>query len=911
MTGLLSRAAMALGAVTLALGVSAAPLTPQQALSRLMSQSSVAKIKRMPSSKEAIKLHSTISNTDGSTALVYLFDKGEGYALLSADDRFPALLGYSDKGTLSTDSVAPALRYMMGEYAREMEYVLNNSEASSATVTEAPQQWQAVEPMMKSQWNQDAPFNLYSPKMIVINSTTGEPTGQEIETPAGCVATAMAQVMYFHRWPDVGVGSNSYLWQTYADVKSQTLSCDFSQTPFAWDKMRDTYTLDSKGNPTWTTEEGEAVGKLLYACGIAVNMKFNAAQVGGSGAYSKDLALSLIKNFKYSKSMRMEQRDYTSNAAFEELIYGELAQGYPVIYDGRGSGGGHCFVCDGYSGNHYFHFNWGWGGTSDGYFYLGRLNPETLGIGGGSGGFNYTQSVVYGIRPVKDGNDTAEMQSPYLRCVGNFDFSSASGTTTSFVIKDATMGYAAGMWNLSLSPFTGYLGLAILDTKGNGEFVACLDEKGLEPYQGRTALQANLTKYTTPGEYGIYPAFYSTDTKKVELMKVANGFRSYVVMTVAADGTRSFANANRADEVSFAPELQVSCFSYNGAVYAGAPKQFMISLTNLSNMRDYYGDLTMIIRDSKNRERASIPVGRYDVAAGMSYPLSFTTTFNILENEYNVVFRDAYGRTLPGVFPLNITGTLSPLTTQLRVTGMSPVEIKPSSTVPQLLFTLTNTGSAAVAQPTLGIQVFKLGATSPTRAWSFNYGSLSVPAGATYTLAVGNLPFNLAAGDYEVKFIQRKAVGLTYTDIVISQPIALRVGNPVTDVKFSANEAEIEVSATLKIEPTFTPANATFTSLQWVSSNPEVATVDNNGTVTGIAAGEAYITAGSYNAHQDVCRVTVKPTSGITEIIDGDTPVTAIYRLDGTKLPTVSTADLAPGIYIVRQGTRARKVAVN
>ena len=84
----------------------------------------------------------------------------------------------------------------------------------------------------------------------------------------------MAQVMYYHKWPDVGVGSNSYEWKTYSDVLAKQLKCDFSQMRFDWDNMLDTYSYDQNGNPTWSEAQAKAVADLMYACGISVNMSY-------------------------------------------------------------------------------------------------------------------------------------------------------------------------------------------------------------------------------------------------------------------------------------------------------------------------------------------------------------------------------------------------------------------------------------------------------------------------------------------------------------------------------------------------------------------------------------------------------------------------------------------------------------
>lgn len=893
------------------LATMAKTVTSEEALARVISNAADSKMKRMPA-RSAVKLRKVVTGQTTTTPMLYLFDKGEGFLLTPADDRFPAVLGYSDSGVLTSDSLPTPLRMFMQDYAAELEYELAQSaNGKMNTYAEVPSEWESVAPLLKSKWNQDAPFNKYAPTMELL--TNGEPNGQTFETPIGCVATAMAQLMYYHKWPEVGEGSYSYVWKPYSDVLEKKIECDFSKTPFAWDKMLDYYEVDANGKPTWSDEAGDAVAKLMYACATAVNMRFNADFMGGSGAYNKDLALSLMKYFKYSKSMRFTHRDYNSNLGFETIIYDNLKRGLPVIYDGRGSEGGHSFLCDGYAGNHYFHFNWGWGGMSDGYFYLARLNPSSLGIGGGNGGFNYSQGIVYDIEPVRDGVDTGEAQSPMLRCVGHFDYSTQSVTTlangsktstTTFKCTDGTMGFTPGFWNMSLSPFTGNIGLAVMNTKGEVTYVPGTSVKDVQPYSGQAYITACLDQFGE-GEYGIYPAFVNTIENSAYYIKVANGYRSYVVMTVNADGTRTYANADRKDEIDYAPTLAVTCFSYSGNVLAGNQHNYLLSLTNLSGERDYYGDLIMVLKDAKGRELATQPVGRYDVPASMSLPMSFTTSLNVLQKDYTVVFRDSYGRTLPGEFLLSISGTATPLTTQLRMQSFTPTDVMPNSTIELTTFAVANYGTTDVTAPGFKIMIYPKGSTSPLRGWGFSYPKLTIQKQTAVNLSIGNLPANLPEGEYDVKLLwAMPQTDGTTKDVVISQPIRMRAGRPVTGVKFETPEQTIKVGETKALTPILLPANATFRTLQWVSVNPEIATVDNTGAVVGVSPGVTYISASAYNGVQSLCRVEVVADSNVSELVSGETEIKAVYTVDGIRIlsnPCQSQiATLPSGLYIIQ-----------
>lgn len=278
---------MLLCACAVSLTAAATPVTPDQALQRAIGQASSSKMKKKPAKGTARLAHTFRATTEQEPTL-YVFNKGtgDGYMITPADDRFPALLGYGDNGDFNIDEISPAMKSFIEDYSREIDYAIKNETEDSRTSAIASPGWEPIAPLLKSKWDQGNPYNLCSPPLEVIDAT-GSPTGQQIPTVTGCVATSMAQVMYYHKWPDVGVGSNSYEWKTYSDVLAKQLKCDFSQMRFDWDNMLDTYSYDQNGNPTWSEAQAKAVADLMYACGISVNMSYNMEQAGGSGAVSR------------------------------------------------------------------------------------------------------------------------------------------------------------------------------------------------------------------------------------------------------------------------------------------------------------------------------------------------------------------------------------------------------------------------------------------------------------------------------------------------------------------------------------------------------------------------------------------------------------------------------------------------
>lgn len=371
----MKRFLLMLGVAAIAGGVSAAPLTPEQALGRL-DKSGARKIAGKSANRP--RLVHTAKGFNGE-ATVYVFNNqdSDGYILLSADDVAVPLLGYCDTEGFDEAGMSPEFKYWMGEYSRQIEYAANRDlpVAKSTRATHA-----AVAPMLKTTWDQGAPYNNLAP---------ADSKGDHAYT--GCVATAMAQVMNYWNYPQKATGRG--LLSAFPVGYTGTQSLNLGKQNIDWANMLNSYS----GN--YTEAQANAVAWLMQACGYSCDMKYS---VGGSGASSFRAALAFSKNFLYNKNIDYCQRDFYSASEWDELVYGELAAGRPVMYGGQSTSVGHQFVCDGYDGNGYFHFNWGWSGMSDGYFLLDALNPDSVGAGGGAGGgYNYGQDIMTGIQPTE------------------------------------------------------------------------------------------------------------------------------------------------------------------------------------------------------------------------------------------------------------------------------------------------------------------------------------------------------------------------------------------------------------------------------------------------------------------------------------------------------------------------------
>lgn len=284
----------------------------------------------------------------------YIFnDKthGDGFVIISGRDDINPVIGYSDTGNLDENNMPDALRYLL-------KSLQSNSNSSSKRSIVKNMATPVIAPLIKTRWYQLEPYNckLESKKFLTC-----------------CVATAMAQVMNYHQWPEKGFGQVSYdsFIPAYGkDTEGAGLmEADFSQSVYDWNNMLDTYI-----NGNWTQTQADAVGLLMRDCGYAAWAQYTTTE---SLAYDMDMAMAMSENFGYDAMIH----PHFSNITTDEWLSGikkELDGGFPVIITGQATifgNGGHCFVADGYDSNDFIHINWGWNGDADGYYDICMLTP--------------------------------------------------------------------------------------------------------------------------------------------------------------------------------------------------------------------------------------------------------------------------------------------------------------------------------------------------------------------------------------------------------------------------------------------------------------------------------------------------------------------------------------------------------
>lgn len=299
----------------------------------------------------------------------YAFNRqGGGFVLVSAYDGAEEILGFSDDGTFDISQLSPELKYWLDTYIRQIDFA-RACGVRSLTRSDAEGGRQDIAPMIETRWQQSAPYNMYCP---VIGSG---------RTLAGCGALAMAQVMMYNRWPEKGRGCISY----YDPASMQTVTSDLSAHSYDWDGMKVSYN-------SW--DKAQNVAQLIFDCGVSVRTEYGLEKDGGSAASSVWLAQAFVSCFDYDSTAMYCNKDMYDYDLWEDMLYGELAGGRPVLYTGFSQeSGGHAFICDGYRrSDGMFHMNFGWGGLCDGYFKLEAVRKA------GSFDFSEIQEMIVGLR---------------------------------------------------------------------------------------------------------------------------------------------------------------------------------------------------------------------------------------------------------------------------------------------------------------------------------------------------------------------------------------------------------------------------------------------------------------------------------------------------------------------------------
>ena len=323
--------------------------------------------------------------SDRNAACFYVFNAGDaGFVIISADDFYRPIIGYSENGAFDVNNVPPALQdYLDGIVAGRSA---NLSRTRNAAAPDIAADWRMLEKtgrlvsrnggkgtdyFVKTKWDQSYPYNCCCP---------ADPAGSGGHAIVGCLATSMSQLMRFWQYPEQGIGSHCYYHPDYGQI-----CADFGNTTYDWANMP--LVLDNNSSQ----DEKIATGTLCFHCGVTIDMGYGP---DGSGGASAPIPGAMHNYFNYSNAIVQLRRDDFETETWKDMVREQFDMGWPMYYGGCDDGC-HAFICDGYDDYDMFHFNLGWGGSSDGWYIIDEApytNPADA-------MFNFVPQTVYDATP--------------------------------------------------------------------------------------------------------------------------------------------------------------------------------------------------------------------------------------------------------------------------------------------------------------------------------------------------------------------------------------------------------------------------------------------------------------------------------------------------------------------------------
>lgn len=460
-------------------------------------------------------------STDGH---IYVFNANDNGGFVIVDSRTASIVGYSCEGNLD-DACLPI---------NAKQWIGNYGQGERSLRTEHMDSKQSIAPLIKTKWGQHAPYNRQCPQVGEYNAATG------------CLATAMAQVLYYHQ-PNSATGVPGY-----DELDS------LPPASFNWAAMQLEYDV------TETGESADAVSKLMRYCGQAMKTSY---QAGGSYAAIAMNEEVFSNVFGMSRSDVELNRLYYDTKTWEEMVYKELAALRPVLYAGFSSSDGHFFIIDGYEerdGQNFFHINFGWNGTADGYYSLSTAN-----------GFCLDQSALFGIKP-----DCGEDET--LRLIVRSSFISftdsvyqRSSPSEAFKNIEVCGVYGSIKFTNPTNVFVGwglFDGLNLVDT-----LLTVTDHINSDYWHGY--LQENKLSIGAEIKNGIYSIrqiWHAIDDTEWHLMGKAN--LNYIIATIEGDTLRL--SSSTPNSFQFA----VNAISYStDNLRRNRKVEIKANITNLSN----------------------------------------------------------------------------------------------------------------------------------------------------------------------------------------------------------------------------------------------------------------------------------------------------------------------------------------
>ena len=600
---------------------------------------------------------------EAMAAPFYIFNIGErqGFVIISGDDRTAPVLGYSDEGCIDPERMPENLRYWLDDYAQQLKTLAQMDDTQAQNCLRAPSRAavktrNSIAPLITTKWDQATPYWNECPQFM---NSDDEADGYELAY-TGCVATAMSQILYFHKQPAQTLAEIPAYTFTYGDGNYNYVTVNMNALPVTtldWAHMRETYT--GAEDEVYT----DAVATLMLYAGCSVKMQYGR---NSSGAYTDDIPKG-FRYFGYGSKIAF-RNDYTQQA-WEDLVYSELAAGRPMIYNGTaGSGGGHSFICDGFEYGEYFHINWGWGGMGNGFFQLSIMNPSASGIGGSSSseGYNMKQNIIYNIIPgtatPEGGSSEGEEAEPVLTAtqisgptgwdrdrlsdpfkiykskIVKVSYSDHSGTGKKF--KEAL-----ALYNPTDESYT-----ILANSESNIYMAVTTSALGQTTRfgEGVTSTASNVIKFGAglTGSYRIVPMYQVEGSSEWKPMKESDRF--YLEVNMSNTYCTATAHPNT--------DLTVTNWSCTGDLKVGSKVQVNATIKNNSEDR-YFGDLYLDFGGQQLDEYSQYTtVIQAEILAGEEKVVTFNVTPATSGTKaLKVMLVDSYG----AFYDLSKSGTVT------------------------------------------------------------------------------------------------------------------------------------------------------------------------------------------------------------------------------------------------------------
>lgn len=487
-------------------------------------------------------MHSDIE--DSHPYYIFNAQNNEGFVIVSGDDTLPIIIGFSDNGTLNEESLPEGhpLYKLLQNYARRK----SNIKEANTTFSNSNASRVDIAPLLTSRWGQYGAYNLFTPMV------DGE------RCPTGCIATAFAQVMYYHKWPQAATSPI----EGYTTYEKKIEMPALPSTTFEWDKMADSY----EGSED--TPEAEAVSRLMLYVGYAVEMNYTSMY----SAATIDYARNFVDYFGYSCKTKIVRRNNYSPDRWVALLHKELMEGRPVVYSACSPSDAHGFVVDGYSDG-MFHISWGWYGACDGYYNIDILNTYDGEITGD--GFSNEQSAIIGLCPPQPD----DVEDPQLDIYTSITPIDQEEYTRSSVNADFQINLYGGICSYRDAPFNVEAGWGLFH---KDELVSILSSEKMS-INGDTYWhgylcdsEVNFGAGITDGQYEIRQ-IYRYDGQS-EFLPCKDTYRHYVRALINGDTLKLRVSTPK--DIS----IVVDSVEYIGSLKEGRALELAIHLTNTSDV---------------------------------------------------------------------------------------------------------------------------------------------------------------------------------------------------------------------------------------------------------------------------------------------------------------------------------------